>query len=67
MKGAKTFLTICAFYNVLLGVLFALFPAAILRRFGVEATIRASLAFYNGCEDIDALVSALHHIQSGRS
>ena len=36
MKGAKTFLTICAFYNVLLGVLFALFPAAILRRFGAE-------------------------------
>ena len=39
----------------------------ILRRFGVEATIRASLAFYNTCEDIDALVAALNHIQSGRA
>jgi cysteine desulfurase/selenocysteine lyase len=39
----------------------------ILRRFGLEATIRASLAFYNTCEDIDALVAALRHIQSGRA
>lgn len=31
----------------------------ILRRFGVEATVRASLALYNTCEDIDALVAAL--------
>jgi len=35
----------------------------ILRRFGVEATVRASLAFYNICEDIDALVDALRHLQ----
>ncbi len=38
----------------------------ILRRFGVESTVRASLAPYNTCEDIDALVAALLRIQSGR-
>jgi len=38
----------------------------ILRRFGVEATVRASLAPYNTCEDLDALVAALHRIQVGR-
>ena len=38
----------------------------ILRRFGVEATVRASLAPYNTCEDIDALVAALHRLQAGR-
>jgi cysteine desulfurase/selenocysteine lyase len=31
----------------------------ILRRFGVESTVRASLALYNTCEDIDALIAAL--------
>ena len=39
----------------------------ILRRFGLEATVRASLALYNTCEDIDALVAALHRIQAGRA
>jgi len=39
----------------------------ILRRFGLESTVRASLAPYNTCEDIDALVAALLRIQSGRS
>ncbi len=38
----------------------------ILRRFGVEATVRASLAPYNTCEDLDALVAALHRLQAGR-
>jgi cysteine desulfurase/selenocysteine lyase len=38
----------------------------ILRRFGVEASVRASLAFYNVCEDIDALVDALRRLQAGR-
>jgi cysteine desulfurase/selenocysteine lyase len=38
----------------------------ILRRFGLEATVRASLAPYNTCEDIDALAAALHRIQAGR-
>lgn len=35
----------------------------ILRRFGVETTVRATLALYNTCEDVDALVNALHKIQ----
>ena len=34
----------------------------ILRRLGVEASVRASLAFYNTSEDIDALVAALNGI-----
>lgn len=38
----------------------------ILRRFGLEATVRASLAPYNTREDIDALVAALKRIQVGR-
>jgi cysteine desulfurase/selenocysteine lyase len=38
----------------------------ILRRFGVESTVRASLAPYNTCEDIDALVAALLRLQTGR-
>ncbi len=37
----------------------------ILRRFGLEATVRASLAPYNTHEDIEALVSALERIQQG--
>ncbi|MFO0615732.1 MAG: family 2A encapsulin nanocompartment cargo protein cysteine desulfurase [Polyangiaceae bacterium] len=37
----------------------------ILRRFGLEATVRASLAPYNTCEDIDALVAALMRLQAG--
>jgi cysteine desulfurase/selenocysteine lyase len=38
----------------------------ILRRFGLESTVRASLAPYNTREDIDALVSALLRLQAGR-
>ncbi len=34
----------------------------ILRRFGHESTVRASLAMYNTCEEVDALVSALHQL-----
>jgi cysteine desulfurase/selenocysteine lyase len=37
----------------------------ILRRFGVESTVRPSLAFYNTCQDIDTLVSAIYKIKSG--
>ncbi|HEY0329605.1 MAG TPA: family 2A encapsulin nanocompartment cargo protein cysteine desulfurase [Rhodopseudomonas sp.] len=37
----------------------------ILRRFGLEATVRPSLAFYNTCEDVDALVATLKRLQSG--
>jgi cysteine desulfurase/selenocysteine lyase len=36
----------------------------ILRRFGQGATVRASLAPYNTCEDIDALVAALHQLRA---
>jgi cysteine desulfurase/selenocysteine lyase len=32
----------------------------LLRRFGLEAAVRASIALYNTREEIDALVSALH-------
>ena len=39
----------------------------ILRRFGVESTVRPSLALYNTCADIDALVAALRRIQSGHN
>ncbi len=38
----------------------------ILRRMGVESTVRPSLAFYNTCEDIDALIAALLRLQAGR-
>ena len=38
----------------------------ILRRFGVEGTVRPSLALYNNCADIDALVSAVKRIAAGR-
>ena len=38
----------------------------ILRRFGVETTLRATLALYNTCEEIDALVSALWDLRQGR-
>jgi cysteine desulfurase / selenocysteine lyase len=38
----------------------------ILRRFGVEGTVRPSLALYNTTEDIDELVAALWRIQAER-
>jgi cysteine desulfurase / selenocysteine lyase len=34
----------------------------ILRRFGQESSVRPSLALYNTCDDIDALVAALHRL-----
>jgi cysteine desulfurase/selenocysteine lyase len=34
----------------------------IVRRYGHEGTVRASLAFYNSCADVDALIAALHSI-----
>lgn len=39
----------------------------ILRRFGLESTVRASFAPYNLREDIDALVVAVRRMQAGRS
>jgi cysteine desulfurase/selenocysteine lyase len=38
----------------------------ILRRFGYETTVRASLAPYNTREDVDALAAALRRLQVGR-
>ena len=38
----------------------------ILRRMGVESSVRPSLALYNTCEEIDVLVAALLRIQAGR-
>ena len=39
----------------------------ILRRFGLESTVRASLALYNTIEDIDALVTALWNLRLGHT
>ncbi len=39
----------------------------ILRRFGVESTVRPSLALYNTCEDIDALVAAVWDLKQGHT
>ncbi len=35
----------------------------ILRRFGVESTVRPSLAFYNTCAEVDLLVNTLHQLK----
>ncbi|MGD0840428.1 MAG: family 2A encapsulin nanocompartment cargo protein cysteine desulfurase [Candidatus Acidiferrales bacterium] len=37
------------------------------RRFGLESSVRASLALYNTCEDVDALVAALWNLTQGRA
>jgi cysteine desulfurase / selenocysteine lyase len=39
----------------------------ILRRFGVESTVRPSLALYNTCEEIDALAAALWNLKLGNN
>jgi len=39
----------------------------ILRRFGLESTVRASLALYNTHEDIDRLVDAVWNLRLGRT
>ena len=38
----------------------------ILRRFGLESTVRPSLALYNTCAEIDALIAAIWNLKSGR-
>jgi len=38
----------------------------ILRRFGVETTVRPSLAFYNTCSDVDVLVETLYRLRGSR-
>jgi cysteine desulfurase/selenocysteine lyase len=35
----------------------------VMQRFGVPATARASLAFYNTCEELDTLAAALHEVR----
>ena len=35
----------------------------ILRRFGLESTVRPSLAFYNTCTEVDLLVDTLHRLK----
>ena len=39
----------------------------ILRRFGLESTVRPSLAFYNTYEEIDRLASTVKRIQGGKA
>jgi cysteine desulfurase/selenocysteine lyase len=39
----------------------------ILRRFGLETTVRATFALYNTCEEVDALVAALWDLRQGRN
>jgi cysteine desulfurase/selenocysteine lyase len=36
----------------------------ILRRMGVETTVRPSLAFYNTCQEVDRMIAVLHRIRS---
>jgi len=36
----------------------------ILRRFGLEATVRPSLAFYNTCDEVDALVAVVRRLSA---
>jgi cysteine desulfurase/selenocysteine lyase len=38
----------------------------ILRRFGVEATVRPSLAFYNTCEEIDRMLAVVRRLARRR-
>ena len=38
----------------------------ILRRFGLEATVRPSLAFYNTCEEVDRLVTVVARLAAQR-
>jgi cysteine desulfurase/selenocysteine lyase len=38
----------------------------ILRRFGLEATVRPSLAFYNTCAEVDTLVNTLHRLSGAQ-
>ena len=38
----------------------------ILRRFGLEATVRPSLAFYNTCEEVDLFVTVVRQLSASR-
>jgi cysteine desulfurase/selenocysteine lyase len=39
----------------------------ILRRFGLETTVRPSLAFYNTCEEVDRFIAVVRRLSSARS
>jgi cysteine desulfurase/selenocysteine lyase len=39
----------------------------ILRRFGLEATVRPSLAFYNTCDEVDAMISVVRRLSTRRA
>jgi cysteine desulfurase / selenocysteine lyase len=39
----------------------------ILRRFGLESTVRATFALYNTCEEVDELIAALWDVRQGRN
>jgi cysteine desulfurase/selenocysteine lyase len=39
----------------------------ILRRFGLETTVRPSLAFYNTCAEVDVLVNTLYKLRAAKS
>jgi len=38
----------------------------ILRRFGLETTVRPSLAFYNTCEEVDRMVDVVRRLSARR-
>jgi cysteine desulfurase/selenocysteine lyase len=38
----------------------------ILRRFGLETTVRPSLAFYNTCEEVDRMVAVVRRLAGQR-
>jgi cysteine desulfurase/selenocysteine lyase len=38
----------------------------ILRRFGLEATVRPSLAFYNTCEEVDLFIRTVRRLAHAR-
>lgn len=38
----------------------------ILRRFGLEATVRPSFAFYNTCEEVDRFIAVIRRLSSAR-
>lgn len=37
------------------------------RRFGLEATVRPSLAFYNTCDEVDAMISVIRRLSTRRA
>jgi cysteine desulfurase/selenocysteine lyase len=39
----------------------------ILRRFGLETTVRPSLAFYNTCEEVDRMIAVVRRLSSSRA